>query len=274
MRTSAIFAAVRQEMPKLPTLLRGGAWLFAAGSLVPLLWLASEGGIGSGGASVFRASGPRGDHSVWLLNYHGWLGTALLWSELIVIAAAIAATGWKIVPLRWRRVGHGVLIGWNALWMLGVLRLGFINPGLWTIQGLFIAALMACTIDRARRGWNGPEADSASSPNGGGRVIDEPEFSTPAPTGAADEFRLLTAEEVRPSGEMRELRSPRLAMNYFAEPPKAESPARKWAKRAAQTTKAKSRIIAGHIAELGRQAGAAIRAKWASLNSVNPPPRA
>lgn len=134
----------------LPRLALGGAWLFATGSLFPLLWLIGAGGNGY----VFHSGAGGHEHSVPLLAYSGWPGFLLLWAELLAVSGAIILTAApRFVPLKWQRIGHGVLIGWNALWALGAWRLGVVDPGFWTFQAMFLTVLGACTLYRAKRNW-------------------------------------------------------------------------------------------------------------------------
>jgi len=141
----------------LPRIALGGAWLFALGSLIPLLWLIAGGGNGS----VFH--GAASERVTPLLTYAGWPGWLLLWAELLAVSGAIMLTAApRLAPLKWQRIGHGVLLGWNALWALGAWRLGLLEPGFWTFQALFLSALGACTAYRAARNWK-PAAKPADA---------------------------------------------------------------------------------------------------------------
>jgi len=150
----------------LHTLALGGAWMFALGSLVPLLWLLGAGGDGY----VFHTVVGGKTVSIPLLAYSGWPGWLLLWAETLAISGATILTAApRFVPLKWQRIGHGVLIGWSGIWALGAWRLGLVDFGFWTFQALFLSGLCACTVYRAARHWTPraslpPSLQQAQSP--------------------------------------------------------------------------------------------------------------
>jgi hypothetical protein len=138
----------------IPKLLVAGGWLFAAGSLVPLLWLIwlSGGGLLRGGCVFDTVVG--GEHiTMPLLSYSGWPGFVLLWGQVLVVCGAFVLTGSpRRVPPCWQRIGHVVLVAWSVLWTLGTWRLALVDPA-FRVHALIMAALCACTVYRAWRHW-------------------------------------------------------------------------------------------------------------------------
>lgn len=126
---------------------RLGAWFFALVSLIPLLGIALS-NTASGEFFATTVDGAR--HTIWGLNYDNSFGPALLWSEIILISAAIVGT---LLPIRKaRRWGHGLLIAWAGLWTLGAWQLATISPTGWGLQAIVMTALCGCTIHRAMSG--------------------------------------------------------------------------------------------------------------------------
>lgn len=156
-----VIGMIRAWRDWLPGYATAGAWFFAIGSMIPLLWLAVEGHGPGESSKVFATTVDGVSHSVWGLTYAGMPGTALLWMELLAVAAATIVTALPVsLPLispqsalRLRRIGHGWLTGWASLWMLGTMHLASIDPGFWTLQATFITALFGCTVYRAIRDW-------------------------------------------------------------------------------------------------------------------------
>jgi hypothetical protein len=138
----------------IPKLLLAGGWLFAAGSLVPLLWLIwlSGGGLLRAGFVFDTLAG--GEHvTMPLLSYSGWPGFVLLWGEALVICGAILLTAFpRRVPLGGQRIGHVVLVAWSMLWTLGTGRLALADP-VFRVHALIMAGLCVCTVYRAWRHW-------------------------------------------------------------------------------------------------------------------------
>lgn len=169
MRVRALIRSLFDGKSDLEKLATGGAWLFAIGSLLPLLWLISDGGAEG---AVFRTS--VGDHSrtIPLLSYSGGIGMLLIWTEILAVAGAFILTAAPRVPVKLARIGHGVLIAWSLLWTLGTWRLAAFAPGFWTLQAVFLSALCGCTIWRAWRIWTptiaqpiATQAKPAAEPN-------------------------------------------------------------------------------------------------------------
>lgn len=187
----------------------GGAWLFAVCSLVPLLWLGLEPNTGS--SRVFGAEVNGVVHTAWGLAYTGIPGTILLWIELLLVSAAIGATAApaKFVPTRWRRAGHGVLVGWAALWSAGLVHLAGVNPGFFAVQTLFVTALLGCTLYRAWLDWS-PKDRNDDAPTSSLKDpfdLNPPDQNrTSPPTDvAAEETLMLALRDVQASRSMQEV---------------------------------------------------------------------
>jgi hypothetical protein len=183
LRVRAIIRSLFDGKSDLEKLATGGAWLFAIGSLFPLLWLISDGGAYG---AVFRTT--VGDHArtIPLLSYSGGIGMLLIWTEILAVAGSFILTAAPRVPMKLARVGHGVLVAWSLLWTLGTWRLATYSPGFWTFQALFLSVLCGCTIWRAWRNWAptiaqpmATEAQPAMEPNYF-RDTDSQARSTPA----------------------------------------------------------------------------------------------
>lgn len=149
----------KDDLPKLAV---GGAWLFAIGSLFPLLWLIND---GAADGHVFGTTVGSTTYTIPLLAYSGGIGMLLIWAEILAVAGAFILTAAPRVPLKLARIGHGVLIAWSALWTLGTWRLSVIDPGFWTAQALFLSVLGACTVWRAWKNWTPAPGSPSSSPS-------------------------------------------------------------------------------------------------------------
>lgn len=180
----------------LPRLATGGAWLFAIGSLFPLLWLIND---GAADGHVFGTTLAGHTYTIPLLTYSGGIGMLLIWAEILAIAGAFILTAAPRVPLKLARIGHGVLIAWSALWTLGTWRLSVIDPGFWTVQALFLSVLGACTVWRAWKNWTpASAAPSPSSPDATEPKADDNYFSEapPASPAAAPETSMPTRQQI------------------------------------------------------------------------------
>lgn len=209
-RFRSLLIALEPVRRKLPSFAIGGAWLFALGSLIPLLMLIFSGGAGEEDTTARLVSAQSNGqvHSALGLAYAGISGAFLIGFELLVILAATAITG---LPDRWRpirswsgwpnlhRIGHAVLIGWAALWTLGFMRLAVIEPGLLTVRAIFMAMLMGCTLYRALRQW--PRMISNSPPPQTHLDLD----SSPNTDVAFESRLILHRSAVRPSATLREI---------------------------------------------------------------------
>jgi len=140
----------------------GAAWFFIGFSLLHLVWaismLTSQ---GMGLVTLYQTDAAGETYRALALAYGGWFGLLLAVTELtVVLAAAI----WSARSnLRLRRIAHGVLIGWSALWMLNLMRL-FVIDGRFDsfVQTAILTFLFGCTIHRAARGWSGRPRDGAA----------------------------------------------------------------------------------------------------------------
>lgn len=167
---------------------RFGAWFFAIVSLIPLIGIALSDGA-SGEFFATTVDGAR--HTIWGLNYDGSFGPALLWSEIILIGAAIVGT---IMPIRkFRRWGHGLLIAWAGLWTLGAWQLATIHPTGWGLQALVMTALCGCTIHRAVAGRRRSKYIPSVAPTPKQYAPEEPNRS-PEPESADEAERMNRAK--------------------------------------------------------------------------------
>lgn len=134
----------------------GGAWFFIVVSLLHLLW-----------AIGVQWSGPRGtfklyhtvvdgiSYDAWALTYTGFVGLLLAMAQVLVVGGAVVASTLPFGrTLRARRVGHLVLCGWSALWMINLMRLAGIDGQLDSFaQASLLCVLFGCTAGRASLGW-------------------------------------------------------------------------------------------------------------------------
>src|SRR5688572_27103357 len=81
----------------LPRLATGGAWLFAIGSLFPLLWLIND---GAADGHVFGTTLAGHTYTIPLLTYSGGIGMLLIWAEILAIAGAFILAAAPRVPLK------------------------------------------------------------------------------------------------------------------------------------------------------------------------------
>ena len=120
-----------------------GAWFFLAISLGLLAWVIAV-----------KVPSPRTHlvlYDAWGLSYDGFTGLLLAAAQLGVVAVATVAT----LPRRRsraRRLGHAVLVGWAALWTLGLLGVASDDGSLGSAASAgFMGVLCACTVYRAVR---------------------------------------------------------------------------------------------------------------------------
>lgn len=179
-----ILTVARPWLASVPRYALMGAWFFAIASAFPLLWLVFEGQGNGTDSRVFSTTVNEVTHSIWGLTYSGIPGMILLWLELIALVAATVMTilpgsvslvGQHIVT-RMRRIGHGYLTGWAALWMVGTIYLAAIDPGFWTLQAIFLTILFGCTLYRAIHEW------PTKSKNSGDGEVEGGPIPTTAPT--------------------------------------------------------------------------------------------
>ena len=150
----------RIPMPSRPTLRRfaiGAAWFFIVVSLAHLVFAVGvKFSEPSGTFKMYHAV--VGDHSYDALGltYTGIFGLLLaMFQTSVVAAAAVASTLPWPRTLRWRRIGHVVLMSWVGLWALNFIWLAGVDPGLNSFAQAAMACLLAaCTAYRALAGWS------------------------------------------------------------------------------------------------------------------------
>ena len=141
----------------LKTLAVAGAWFFIVVSLGHLVW--AVGHKWSDPAGTFKLYHTILDghsHDAWGLTYSGTLGLLTVMGQTLLVAAAAAAS---VLPwprsLKLRRIGHGVLCGWAALWALNFIWLASVDHQLVsTAQATLLCLLLGCTGYRATMGWS------------------------------------------------------------------------------------------------------------------------
>ncbi len=149
----------------------GAAWFFIVVSLLHVVWAAVV-KLGDPGATFKTYHTVVGgvSYDAWGLTYSGIVGVLLVLLQLLVVSGATAASVLSRPGLvRWRRLGHVVLIGWAALWMLNLVRLAAIDGQLDSIaQATLLCVLFGCTAYRATRGWSsGRSRSTFGGPAGG-----------------------------------------------------------------------------------------------------------
>lgn len=162
-----------------------GAWFFIVVSLAHLLW--AVGHKWSDPASTYKlyhtVVGDR-SYDAWGLTYSGTLGLILVLSQALLVAAAAAAS---VLPwprsLKLRRIGHGVLCAWAALWALDLVWLASIDHQLdSTAQATLLCLLLGCTGYRATMGWSpGRSTTPPKTPSLGDGDLDAELEREPAP---------------------------------------------------------------------------------------------
>lgn len=141
----------------LRTLATAGAWFFIVVSLAHVLWATgAQWSDPAGTSKLYHAVVNDYSYDPWGLTYTGVPGLVTVTVQLLVIAAAAAAT---VLPwprtLRYRRIGHGVLCGWAALWAIDLLWLASVDHQFdTTAQAGLLWVLLGCTAARAVMGWS------------------------------------------------------------------------------------------------------------------------
>jgi hypothetical protein len=134
-----------------------GAWFFIAVSLAHLIWAVGQKWMEP--AATFKLYHTIVDgrsYDAWGLTYRGTLGLLTVMAQALVVGGAAAAS---VLPwprtLKLRRVGHGVLCAWAALWALDLIWLASIDHR-WdsTAQAALLCVLLGCTGYRAAEGWS------------------------------------------------------------------------------------------------------------------------
>jgi hypothetical protein len=134
-----------------------GAWFFIVVSLAHLLWaIGQKWSDPAGTFKLYHAIVDGRSYDAWGLTYTGTLGLLTVLGQTLVVAAALAAS---VLPwqrsLRYRRIGHGVLCGWAALWALNLIWLATVDLQPYSIaQATLLCLLLGCTGYRATTGWS------------------------------------------------------------------------------------------------------------------------
>ncbi|MHC5114816.1 MAG: hypothetical protein ACYTGP_10365 [Planctomycetota bacterium] len=141
---------VRRRLDQARPYAIGAAWFFVAFSLVHLAWVVStKWGDPAGLTSLYMATTSTGETiHPWGLGYDGMLGLLVACGQFLVVGTAAVMS---ILPtVRWRRFGHGVLIGWAGLWMLGLMKFAGADPAVDSIGAAALSTLLfGSTVYRA-----------------------------------------------------------------------------------------------------------------------------
>jgi hypothetical protein len=151
----------------LASVVAGAAWVFVLGSLFAVAWsIASLLGNPSDPVAIIRTGTASGVFESWGLRYAGSFGIAAAAAQGLVVAAAAVASALPGPRFRVpRRVGHGVLCGWAALWAMNFVRITSLDHLL--LMRAFAAlscALAACTLYRAVAGWRAGSPGRVAEP--------------------------------------------------------------------------------------------------------------
>ncbi|MHC5009122.1 MAG: hypothetical protein ACYTGF_17385 [Planctomycetota bacterium] len=134
-----------------------GAWFFVVISLAHLVWvIGAKWGDPAGATKLYHAIVDGRSHDAWGLTYTDTFGLITAIFQFLVVTAAAAVT---VLPwprrLRFRRLGHGILCSWAALWAVNLLWLASIDHSPATIaQATLLCLLAGCTGYRATMGWS------------------------------------------------------------------------------------------------------------------------
>jgi hypothetical protein len=134
-----------------------GAWFFIVVSLGHLVW--AVGHKWSDPAGTFKLYHTIVDghsYDAWGLTYGGTLGLLTVVGQALLVSAAAVAS---VLPwprtMKLRRMGHGVLCAWAALWALNFIWLASVDHQLVsTAQATLLCLLLGCTGYRATMGWS------------------------------------------------------------------------------------------------------------------------
>jgi hypothetical protein len=134
-----------------------GAWFFIVVSLAHLFWaIGHKWSDPAGTTKLYHAVVDGRSYDAWGLTYRGTLGLLTVMGQALVIGAAATAS---VLPgqrsLKLRRIGHGVLCAWAALWALDLIWLASIDHSpATTAQATLLCLLVGCTGYRATMGWS------------------------------------------------------------------------------------------------------------------------
>ena len=159
--------------PQFLRLAPGAAWFFIAFSLTYLVWVVGTKWTAPAGLTTLYQTTIDGEvHAAWGLSYEGAFGLLLAIVQLGVLVAAVLMSLLKTD--KWRRVGHGVLVAWAALWMMGLLNLAVEDGTLGTLlQTGVVSLLLGATLYRAVLAFpRRPEMLTVTNVSSSGRVAD------------------------------------------------------------------------------------------------------
>jgi len=127
----------------------GAAWFFMLFSLTHLAWVISvKWADPAGVTSLYQTTVDGSTYRAWGLAYPGTFGLLLAITQAAVVTAA-AVMSLRLKP-QTRRLGHGILIAWAALWLLNLVRLAAIDLHVDSLcQASIMAFLFAGTVYRA-----------------------------------------------------------------------------------------------------------------------------
>lgn len=130
-----------------------GAWFFALGTLAGLIYFASQGWPGNGRTTVYATTVDGAQINAVGLTWAGTAGTALLWTELTLVAMAIVASAMPVTAIR--RAGLAALLAWSALWLAnGIWITSYGAPwSMWVCAVGLVGLFFLCTLIRTIRGW-------------------------------------------------------------------------------------------------------------------------
>ncbi len=160
-----MFHRIGSRLSLLRPFVLGGAWLFIVVSLAHLLWVVGGKWSDAGGTYKLYHTVVGGlSYDAWGLTYTGTAGLVQAMAQLALVAAAAVVT---VAPLnrrtKWRRLGHGVLTGWSALWAVNLIWLASVDGQLDSIaQAMLLCLLLGCTGYRAINGWAPPRSQGGS----------------------------------------------------------------------------------------------------------------
>jgi hypothetical protein len=165
-----------------------GAWFFIVVSLAHLLWAVGHKWSDPAGTyKLYHAVVGDRSYDALGLTYRGTLGLIMVMGQALLVAAAAVAS---VLPwqrsLKLRRMGHGVLCAWAALWALDLIWLASIDHQVDSIaQATLLCLLLGCTGYRATMGWSPGRSTTPPEAPGGGThsedvagVRDVREYST------------------------------------------------------------------------------------------------
>ncbi len=148
-----MLARIAQRLEPARKLAICGAWFFIAVSLAHVLWvIGAKWGDPAGTFKLYHV----GSHNAFGLTYTGTLGLLTAIGQAgLVTAAAVASVLAGHRMLRYRRLGHVLLVGWSALWAADLILLAAIdNEWVTAAQAVLLSALLCCTTGRAFMGWS------------------------------------------------------------------------------------------------------------------------